>query len=56
MKKISFDPRVVGPLAIIGPATGAFDQPLKMAHISSSNNIRSTTPAPPAAPGSLPPH
>ncbi|ELR23589.1 MYND finger domain containing protein [Acanthamoeba castellanii str. Neff] len=40
MKKISFDPRVVGPLAIIGPATGAFDQPLKMAHISSSNNIR----------------
>jgi len=49
-KKISFDPRVVGPLAIIGPATGAFAQPLKMTHISSSNNIRSTAQASPATP------
>ncbi|KAL6057154.1 MYND finger domain containing protein [Balamuthia mandrillaris] len=42
-QRISFDPRVVGPLAIIGPATGAFGQPLEMTHIASSNNVRSTS-------------
>ena len=46
LKKISFDPRVVGPLAIIGPARGAFGQPLKMAHIASSNNIRNSSASP----------
>ncbi len=44
VKRISFDPRVVGPLAIIGPATGVFGQTLKMTHIASSNNIRSAPP------------
>jgi hypothetical protein len=34
---ISFEGRIFGPLSIIGPAKGAFGQPLKMSHISSNN-------------------
>jgi hypothetical protein len=45
-KLISFEARKAGPIAIIGPAKGAFGQPLKMTRIiSNANAMPSYSPA-----------
>src|SRR5690606_12528271 len=43
-KLINFEPRKTVPLAIIGPATGIFGQPLKITHITCNYNPTMNTP------------